>query len=77
MRGWRGSMLGIGLVIELTVILLVAVLVPLGLGIFLDRHLHTSPFITLFLMVVGISLGSVAVYRHVYSVYERVAGGKK
>ncbi len=77
MRGWREPVLGIGLVIELTVIILIAILIPLGIGIFLDRLLHTSPFITLFLMVVGISLGSVAIYRHVNGVYERVAGGKK
>ncbi len=77
MRGSRGPMLGIGLVIQLTMVIVVAILVPLGLGIFLDRLLQTSPLITLFLMVLGITLGTVAVYREVNAVYDRVAGGKK
>ncbi len=77
MRGPRGPMLGVGLVIQLTMVIVVAILVPLGLGIFLDRLLQTSPLITLFLMVLGITLGTVAVYREVNAVYDRVAGGKK
>ncbi len=77
MRGSPGPMLGIGLIIQLTMVIVVAILVPLGLGIFLDRLLQTSPLITLFLMVLGITLGTVAVYREVNAVYDRVAGGKK
>ncbi len=77
MRGPREPMLGIGLIIQLTTVIVVAILVPLGLGIFLDRLLHTSPILTLFLMVLGSTLGTVAVYREVNAVYDRVAGGKK
>ncbi len=77
MRGSREPMLGIGLIVQLTTVIVVAILVPLGLGIFLDRLLRTSPLITLFLMVLGITLGTVAVYREVNAVYDRVAGGKK
>ncbi len=76
MRGGREPLLGFALVIQLTVIVVVATLVPLGLGLVLDRLLQTSPFITLILMVLGITLGSVGVYREVNRTYERVAGGK-
>ncbi len=77
MRGANGPMVGFGLIIQLTLIIVVSILIPLGFGIFLDRLLRTSPFITLFLMVLGISLGTIAVYRQVGEVYDRVAGGKK
>ncbi len=77
MRDWRDPLSGIGLIIQLTTVIVVAILVPLGIGIFLDRLLHTSPFITLVLMVLGITLGTVEVYRVVNSVYSRIAGGKK
>ncbi len=77
MRGSPEPLLGLGLVIQLTIVIVVSILVPLGLGIFLDRLLRTSPCITLFLMVLGITLGTVAVYREVNAVYNRVAGGKK
>ncbi len=77
MRGWREPVLGCGLVVQLTIVVVVATLVPIGLGIVLDRLLHTSPFLTLFTMVLGISLGTIAVAREINGVYSRVAGGKK
>jgi F0F1-type ATP synthase assembly protein I len=77
MRLQREQILGCGLVIQLTITVVVAAFLPLLLGIWLDRQLHTSPFITLFLVVFGIILGTVAVYRQVSETYGRVAGGKK
>ncbi len=77
MRGGREPMLGFGLIIQLTLVIVLAILVPLGLGLVLDRLLKTSPFITLFFMVLGITLGTVGVYREVNAIYNRVAGGKK
>ncbi len=73
----RDPMIGSGLIIRLTVIVVMAGLAPLLFGIFLDRLLQTSPCITLFLMVLGVTLGTVAVFRQVNTVYNRVAGGKK
>ncbi len=77
MGNWRDSLFGFGLVIQLTVIVVVAGVGPLLLGVFFDRLLHTAPFITLFLMVLGTTLGTIAVYRQVNEVYKRVGGGKK
>ncbi len=73
----RDPMIGSGLIIRLTVIVVIAGLAPLLFGIFVDRLLQTSPCITLFLMVLGVTLGTVAVFRQVNTVYNRVAGGKK
>ena len=77
MRGRSKSVLGCGLVAQLTLVVVGTTLVPLGLGILLDRLLHTSPFLTLFTLVLGISLGTIAVAREINAVYSHVAGGKK
>ncbi len=73
----RDPLVGVGLIIQLTMMIVIAVLAPVLLGIFLDRLLHTSPFITLFMTLVGITLGTVGVYRRVNAIYSSVAGGKK
>ncbi len=76
MRISREVILGCGLVIQLTLMVIVAVVLPLLLGIWLDRFLHTSPWITLVMTLLGITLGSVSVYRTVASEYKRVGGSK-
>ncbi len=73
----RDPRMGIGLVIQLTVIVAVAGLAPLLLGIYLDHLAQTSPFITLFMLALSMTLGPIAVYRQVNAVYNRIAGGKK
>ncbi len=77
MRDSREPMPNLNLVGQLLVVLVVALVAPLVLGILLDRLLQTSPLVTLFLLVLGTTLGTVAVYREVNAVYDRVAGGKK
>lgn len=74
MRLSRDEILGCGLVIQLTITVVVAAFLPLLLGIWLDRQLHTSPFITLIMMMFGITGGTVAVYRNVADVYRRIGG---
>ncbi len=77
MRGWREPVLGCGLVVQLTTVVVVATLVPLGIGIFLDHLLQTSPLLTLFTTILGVSLGTIGVAREITAVYGRIAGGKK
>ncbi len=77
MRSWRDPILGCGLVVQLTIVVVVSTLVPLLIGIFLDRLLGTSPLLTLITMVFGIALGTIAVAREINDVYSRVIGGKK
>ncbi len=77
MRDSREPVPNLNLVGQLLVVLVVALVAPLVLGILLDRLLQTSPLVTLFLLVLGTTLGTVAVYREVNAVYDRVAGGKE
>ena len=74
MRLQREQILGCSLVIQLTITVVVATFLPLLLGIWLDRQLHTSPLVTLSMMVLGITVGTVAVYRNVADVYKRIGG---
>lgn len=74
MRLQREQILGCSLVIQLTITVVVAAFLPLLLGIWLDRQLHTSPIITLFMMMLGITVGTVAVYRNIAGVYKRIGG---
>jgi F0F1-type ATP synthase assembly protein I len=76
MRLQRDQILGCSLVIQLTITVVVAAFLPLLLGIWLDRLLHTSPFITLFMMIFGITAGTVVVYRNVAAAYKRIGGPK-
>ncbi len=76
MRGQRRPKYVVTLIIQLTLTLLLIVIVPVLLGFWLDRVLQTSPFITLTLTVVGMSFGSLAIFRAVREVYERVEGDK-
>lgn len=74
MRLQREQILGCSLVVQLTITVVVAAFLPLLLGIWLDRQLHSSPFITLFMMMLGITIGTVVVYRNVADVYKRIGG---
>ncbi len=73
----RDPMIGSGLILRLAAIVVLAGLAPLVIGILLDRLLQTSPCITLFLLVLSMSLGTVAVVRQINAVYVQIAGGKK
>lgn len=67
---------GYGLIFRLTLTLLGVLILPVLLGIWLDSQLHTSPFITLFLIFFGTTMGTVAVFRRVAATYRQVAGDK-
>ncbi len=73
----RDPMIGSGLILQLAAIVALAGLAPLVIGILLDRVLQTSPCITLFLLLLGMTLGTVAVVRQINAAYVHIAGGKK
>ncbi len=73
----RDPMIGSGLILHLAAIVALAGLAPLVIGILLDRLLQTSPCITLFMLVLSMTLGTAAVIRQVNAVYAHIAGGKK
>ncbi len=61
----RGTFTGLALLFRLSAITLGAAFGSLLIGIFLDRTLGTAPFSTLCLMVLGILVGAVSIYRTV------------
>jgi F0F1-type ATP synthase assembly protein I len=61
----------ISLVIQLGARVVVATLLPLIIGIWLDNQLHTIPWITLIAMVVGIVSAVASVYKVVSEQYRK------
>ena len=76
MPNWRNEANGISLILQLSSVLLTAVLGPLLLGLWFDRTFGTAPFTTLCLSVAGVLLGTVAIYRVVNKTYKQIGGPK-
>ncbi|HZQ10408.1 MAG TPA: AtpZ/AtpI family protein [Anaerolineae bacterium] len=60
-------------VVRLAVMLLAFSILPVILGILLDWRLHTSPIITLFMMLLGFNVGIVTIARNIGDIYSHVA----
>ncbi len=69
----RGTWMGLGLLFRLSALTLGAAFGSLLLGIWLDRTLGTAPFGTLCLMVCGIFIGTLSVYRIVQQANREIA----
>jgi F0F1-type ATP synthase assembly protein I len=65
-----------GILAQLSVAIVVAIVVPLVVGIALSRAFNWGPIAILVAMVIGVSLGALAVYRIVKNAYEQLGGGK-
>lgn len=63
--GWRW-------VYVLALKLFMVSVLPIIMGIVLDRLFHTSPFITLSMMLLGLNLGIFTIARSVAAIYARV-----
>jgi F0F1-type ATP synthase assembly protein I len=61
----------IALIIQLGTTIVVATLLPLLVGIWLDERLNTAPWITLLGLGVGIIAAVTAVYRTISSLYTK------
>jgi F0F1-type ATP synthase assembly protein I len=59
-------------VLRLFLTVLGLAVLPVGLGILLDRRMHTSPVITLFMLLLGFNLGIYTIARSVVAMYARV-----
>jgi F0F1-type ATP synthase assembly protein I len=59
-------------VLRLGVSLLAFSVLPVILGILLDWRLHTSPIITLAMMLVGLNVGIVMITKNVAEMYARI-----
>jgi F0F1-type ATP synthase assembly protein I len=69
----RGTWLGLGLLFRLSALTIGAAFGSLLLGIWLDHTLGTAPLSTLCLMVIGILIGTIGVYRTVKEANEAIA----
>ncbi|CAG0947249.1 ATP synthase protein I [Anaerolineae bacterium] len=72
----RETLKALDLLFRLSALFLVSTFIPLLLGIWLDRTMGTAPLLTLLLMVSGIILGTIAVYRVVAEANQRLANLK-
>jgi F0F1-type ATP synthase assembly protein I len=77
MRNWRDSVTATQLFFQLSALLLIAILVPLLLGIWFDRNMGSAPYATLCLSMVGVLGGTAAIYRVVNRAYKRIGGRKE
>ena len=77
MRNGRDGANAAELFFRLSSLFLTAVLVPLLLGIWLDRTLGIAPFSTLCLSITGVLGGTVAIYRVVNRTYRKIGGRKE
>lgn len=80
MAGKRGTIKdwqGMGVLIQLSWALAFSVLLPLGLGILLDRTLHTSPLFFFVGALFGIVAGTVGAVRIATRAIEQVESMKK
>jgi F0F1-type ATP synthase assembly protein I len=61
----------ISVIIQLGAMVVIATLLPLFVGLWLDRQLHTAPWITLIGMLVGVVSSIVVIYRVITSRYKQ------
>ena len=58
---------------QLAGIVLVFILVPLGVGLWLDRRYHTAPWWMLLGMLIGVAASTIMVVRRAYAAYQALA----
>lgn len=59
-------------VVRLLAVVLALTVMPILLGILLDRSLHTFPVITLFMLLLGFTLGIFTIAKSVAAEYARI-----
>jgi F0F1-type ATP synthase assembly protein I len=65
------------ILMQLGLIMVSSILLSLAVGLWIDNWFGISPFGLLVAMLVGVSAGSLAVYRLVSSVLDELGGGKR
>ena len=76
MKDKRPSIIGAGILAQLSVAIVVAMVLPLLAGIALSRYFNLGPLAIVLAMAVGLFIGSLVVYRIVKDAYEQLGGGK-
>jgi F0F1-type ATP synthase assembly protein I len=67
----RNTIGPISLILTLGTLVVVATLLPLVVGLWLDAQLHTTPWITLVASVVGVMSAIASVYRVISEQYKK------
>ena len=70
------SVINAGVLFQLSIAIVVAILVPLLVGIWLVNTFHLNAIVMIILIAIGLLIGSMAVYRIVKDAYARLGGGK-
>ena len=74
MNNKKQPLIAVGILFQLSFAIVIAMLVPLLIGIWIDRTFNTGPIVVMVLVVIGVALGSLAVYRIVKDAYEQLNG---
>ena len=69
----KKPLIGAGILFQLSFSIVIAMLVPLLVGIWIDRTFNTGPVFVLILVVIGVALGSLTVYRIVKDAYDQLS----
>lgn len=68
----RNTIGPVALILHLGASIVVATLLPLVVGLWLDRLLHTTPWITLVASLVGVVTAIATVYRIITTQYKKL-----
>ncbi len=70
----RQTVVGAGILAQLSFAIVTAIVVPLVIGIAISRAFNLGPIAIVCVMAVGLLFGSLAVYRIVKDAYEQLNG---
>lgn len=76
MKDKRPTILGAGILLQLSFTMVAAMVLPLLAGIALSRFFNLGPIVIVVVMALGLLLGSLAVYRIIKDAYAQLGGGK-
>lgn len=70
------AMLGAGVLLQLSSAIVVAIIVPLLVGIWLSRQFNLGPIAIVVVLALGLLLGSLAIAKIIRDAYAQLDGGK-
>ncbi len=70
------AMLGAGVLLQLSSAVVVAIIVPLLVGIWLSRQFNLGPIAIVVVLAFGLLLGSLAIAKIIRDAYAQLDGGK-
>ena len=76
MKDKRPTIIGAGILFQLSFTMVAAIVVPLVAGVALSRYFNLGPIAVVVAMALGVLLGSLAVYRIIKDAYAQLGGGK-